>query len=227
MASYHEPLPPHAIAAPVPSGVEIPPEPPEVGARTLYVASRLLAGATAFFFLAFVFAYFYLRALDQDHLWQTAKAKPDQGLGAAIVVCVVLSALATAVASRRLGEGSRPWLTTAVAGLVLGLAVVVLQCVEYTSQGFGPTRGGFASVFCAWTALYAIAVLVTMYWLETHVATGMRARRGGGNRADAGGEDADIADPNRLIRPGMAACAFYWAFLAGIGVLTYVVLYLL
>jgi len=223
MASYHEPLPPQAIAAPVPSGVEIPPEPPEVGARTLYVASRLLAGATAFFFLAFVFAYFYLRALNQDHLWQTAKAKPDQGLGAAIVVCVVLSALA----SRRLAAGARSWLTTAVAGLVLGLAVVVLQCVEYSSQGFGPTRGGFASVFCAWTALYAISVLVTMYWLETHVATGLRARRSGGTRPDPGGEDADIADPNRLIQPGMAACSFYWSFLAGIGVLTYVILYLL
>jgi len=37
-------------------GVEIPPEPPEVGARQLYLAGRLLAGATSFFFLAFVFA---------------------------------------------------------------------------------------------------------------------------------------------------------------------------
>ncbi len=227
MASYHEPLPPQAITAPVPLGVEIPPEPPSVSARTLYVASRLLAGASAFFFLAFVFAYFYLRALNQDHMWQTAKAKPDQAFGAAIVACVVISALLTGLSSRRLGQGSRGWLGGAVAGLLLGLAAVVLQCVAYSTQDFGPTRGGFASVFCTWTALYAIAVLVTMYWLETHVATGLRARRTGGAQPDAAGEDADIADPNRLIQPGMAACAFYWMFLAGIGVLTYVILYLL
>jgi len=30
-----------------------------------------------------------------------------------------------------------------------------------------------------------------------------------------------------LIAPGLDAAVFYWAFLAGIGVITYVVLYLL
>ena len=73
---------------PVPRGVEIPPEPPDVGARALSVAARLLAGATTFFFLAFVFAYFYLRSLNQDHMWRPAHVKPEQALGAAIVACV-------------------------------------------------------------------------------------------------------------------------------------------
>ena len=53
------------MVPPVPLGAEIPPEPPDVGARALYIAGRLLAGATTFFFLAFVFAYFYLRSLNQ------------------------------------------------------------------------------------------------------------------------------------------------------------------
>jgi heme/copper-type cytochrome/quinol oxidase subunit 3 len=220
MASYHEPLPPQAIAGPVAPGVEIPPEPPEVGARTLYVASRLLAGATAFFFLAFVFAYFYLRALNQNHMWHPRHVNPDQALGAAIVACVVLSALLSGLASSQLGRGAHAWLRTAGLALVLGLAAVILQCIAYTSQSFGPTNGGYASVFCAWTALFAVAVLATMYWLETHVATELRARR-------AKGSHPDIADPDRLIAPGMAACAFYWMFLAGVGVLAYVILYLL
>ena len=220
MASYHEPLPPQAIAGPVAPGVAIPPEPPEVGARTLYVASRLLAGATAFFFLAFVFAYFYLRALNQNHMWHPRHVDPDQAFGAAIVAFVVISALLSGLASRQLAGGTRAWLTSAVAALVLGLAAVVLQCVSYTSQDFGPTDGGYASVFCAWTALFAVAVLATMYWLETHVATGLRARR-------TRGSHRDIADPDELIVPGMAACAFYWMFLAGVGVLAWVILYLL
>ena len=39
-------------------------EPPELLGRNLNSAAHLLASATAFFFLAFVFAYFYLRSLN-------------------------------------------------------------------------------------------------------------------------------------------------------------------
>ena len=78
------------------------------------------------------------------------------------------------------------------------------------SQNFGPTDGAYASVFCAWTAFYAIAVLATMYWLETQVATELRARR-------SPAEHGDIGDPDRLIAPGLDACVFFWAYLAGIG----------
>ena len=60
---------------------------------------------------------------------------------------------------------------------MLGLVAVALQCIEYTVQHFGPTNGAYASVFCAWTGFYLIAVLFTMYWLETQVATELRARR--------------------------------------------------
>jgi heme/copper-type cytochrome/quinol oxidase subunit 3 len=201
-------------------GVEIPPEPPDVGARALYIAGRLLAGATTFFFLAFLFAYFYLRSLNQNHQWHIARVKADQGLGVAIVVCVLLSAALAIVAGRQMKAQSRSWLGPAVVSLVLGLAAIALQCVEYTVQHFGPTDGAYASVFCAWTAFYAIAVLGTMYWLETQVATELRARR---TPASA---DGDIKDPDRLIAPGLDACVFYWSYLAAIGVIAYVVLYL-
>lgn len=88
-------------------------------------------------------------------------------------------------------------------------------------QGFGPTNGAYASVFCSWSGFYMIAVLATMYWLETQVATELRARRTPADR------DGDIEDPDRLIAPGLDAAVFFWAFLAGIGVITYVTLYLL
>jgi heme/copper-type cytochrome/quinol oxidase subunit 3 len=205
----------------VPHGVEIPPEPPDVGARALSVASRLLAGASTFFFLAFVFAYFYLRSLNVHGEWHPAHVKPDKALGTAFAACVVLSAVAMVLAGRRAKRKERSWTAPALAGLGLGLAAVVLQCIEYTVQDFGPTDGAFASVFCAWTATYLLAVLGTMYWLETNIASELRARR-----QPAGGE-GDIADPDRLIAPGLDAAVFYWGFLAGIGLLTYVVLYLL
>jgi heme/copper-type cytochrome/quinol oxidase subunit 3 len=220
MASPSEELPLGLIVPPVAPGVEIPPEPPDVGARALSVATRLLAGASTFFFLSFVFAYFYLRSLNQDHMWRPQHIGPEEGLGTAMIVCVLLSAALTVLAGRRMKAGSRGWLAPAIAGLVLGLAAVALQCVEYTVQDFGPTNGGYASVFCAWTAFYLIAVLATMYWLETQVATELRARR---QPAPHG----DIKNPDSLIAPGLDAAAFYWGFLAAIGALTYVTLYLL
>jgi heme/copper-type cytochrome/quinol oxidase subunit 3 len=202
-------------------GVEIPPEPPEVGGRALTVASRMLCGATTFFFLAFLFAYFYLRSIDADGMWHPAHVHPKQGLGAAFIACVVLSALLSIVAGRRMKAKSRTWLAPGIVAVALGLVAVALQCVEYTVQHFGPTNGAYASVFCAWTGFYLIAVLFTMYWLETQVATEVRARR-----APASSE-GDISEPDRLIAPALDAAVFFWSFLAAIGIVTYVTLYLL
>jgi heme/copper-type cytochrome/quinol oxidase subunit 3 len=221
MASPSEKLPLGLQVPAVPAGAEIPPEPPDVGARALSVAARLLAGATTFFFLAFIFAYFYLRSINQEHLWRHGHIDPNQALGAAMIACVVVSAALAIVAGRQMKAGSRSWLTPAIGGVVLGLAAVALQCIEYTRQHFGPTDGAFASVFCAWTALYLIAVLGTMYWLETQVATELRARR------EPAPVEGDIRHADRLIAPGLDATVFYWTFLAAIGVVTYVVLYLL
>ena len=220
MASSSEELPLGLMIPPVEPGVEIPPEPPDVGARALAVATRLLAGATTFFFLAYAFAYFYLRSINADHMWHPAHVHPNQILGAAFILCVLGSAALTYLGGRRMKRRSRSWTAPAIAGVLLGLAAVVLQCVEYLVQHFGPTDGAYASVFCAWSAFYLIAVLATMYWLETQVATELRARR------EPAPADGDIKNPDRLIAPGLDAAVFYWSFLAGIGLITYVTLYL-
>jgi heme/copper-type cytochrome/quinol oxidase subunit 3 len=221
MAASSEEVPLGLQVPPVPRGADIPPEPPDVGARALSVAARLLSGATAFFFLAFIFAYFYLRSVNVEHLWRHGHIDPNQALGAAMIACIVLSALLAIAGGRMMKTGSRGWVGPAAAAVVLGLAAVGLQCVEYTKQHFGPTDGAYASVFCAWTAMYLIAVLGAVYWLETQAATELRARR----RPTR--VDGDIRDPDQLIAPGLDAAVFYWAFLAAIGVVTYVVLYLL
>src|SRR5271170_2196798 len=88
VASESEKLPLGMMVPAVPAGVEIPPEPSDVGARALSVASRLLCGASTFFFLAFLFAYFYLRSINVDHMWRPAHVNPSQGWGAAFVACI-------------------------------------------------------------------------------------------------------------------------------------------
>jgi heme/copper-type cytochrome/quinol oxidase subunit 3 len=206
---------------PVAAGAGIPPEPSDVGAGALAVASRMLCGATTFFFLAFLFAYFYLRSINVEHMWHPAHVNPDQGLGVAFIACIVLSAALTIVAGHRMKSQSPSWLTPAIGGVVLGLVAIALQCIEFTVQDFGPANGAYASVFCAWSGFYLIAVLCTMYWLETLLATELRARR---SPASGGG---DIKDPDKLLAAGLDAAAFFWGFLAAIGIVTYVTLYLL
>ena len=108
---------------------------------------------------------------------------------------------------------------------MFGLAAIAVQCIEYTVQDFGPTDGAYASVFCVWIAFYLIAVLGAMYWLETHVATELRERR---EPTGQPGEGVTTYEhPDRLLPRGFDAAVFYWGFLGAIGVLTYVVLYLL
>ncbi len=229
MASEGAKLPLGATPQPAGTGAESAREPPaarrERGIRALDVASRLLAGATTFFFLAFVFAYFYLRSLNQEHMWHPKHVNPDQALGAAMIACVVVSAALAAFAGWRQKRESPSWVSPAAAAIVFGLAAVALQCIEYTHQHFGPTNGAYASVFCAWTAFYMIAVLCTMYWLEIQVATEIRERRKPTGRP---GEGVTVyEDPDKLLQRGIDASVFYWSFLAAIGVLMYVVLYLL
>jgi heme/copper-type cytochrome/quinol oxidase subunit 3 len=203
---------------------EAPADQRERGVRALSVSSRLLAGATTFFFMSFVFAYFYLRSLDVERDWRPHHVKPDQGLGAAFIACLVLSAVALIVAERQQRSLSE-WIGLAIGSLALGLAAIAIQCIEFTKQPFGPTDGAFAGIFVAWLAFYLLFVLATMYWLEIQIATELRDRR---NRSTRPGEGVtEFEDPDQLLPRGIGASTFYWSFLVGIGVITYIILYII
>jgi len=211
-------------------------EPPELLARNLGSAAHLLASATAFFFLAFLFAYFYLRSLDNAGLWRPKHVDPSQALGALVMATVVASAVLVRLGLDDHRADRRPaWRRKGAAALALGIAAVVLQVVEWATIGFGPADGAFASVFIGWTAFYVLFVVGTLFWLETVLATSIRYRGwAAGLREVAPGEASgdpgrpghDIRDPVSLVRAELEALSFYWAFLAGVGVLAWIVLYL-
>ena len=184
-------------------------EPPEVNERNLWIGARVIAGTTILFFAAFVFAYFYLHSLNNSDLWRPAGVDPPQRYGLAIVLLFVTSAGLLAYASWAARE-ERGWLPAAGVALALGLAGCVVQVFEYANIHFSPTDGGYASVFIGWTVLFVVFVLLTMYWVEILFAEGLRKRRVEGAAVPAGLSDA----------------AFYWGLLAGIGVLTWAILYL-
>ena len=169
--------------------------------RNSKVSAQLLAGATAFFFLAFVFGFVYLRSLNNANLWKPKGIDAPVGLGTAFTALVVLSAAAVYLAAR--GESRRGLLLGI--GLLLGVAALVVQVVEWARLGFGPTAGGYASVFVGWTGFYFLFALIALLFVEVQFANAVR--KGGSS-------------------DGLDSTSFFWSFLAGIGVVTWIVLFL-
>jgi heme/copper-type cytochrome/quinol oxidase subunit 3 len=184
-------------------------EPPELLARNVRVGARIWAASIGFFFVAFFFAFLYLRALDTNGLWRgwpPHTPTPSMGFGVAILVCVLASA---AVARWSATLGRERWRAGAIAALVLALVAVVLQCIQFSSLGFGPTDAGYASVFVGWTGLFALFLFATAYWIATVVA-------------DVSG---DRATPE-FQAAAIDGVSFVLIVLAGVEVVAFILLYL-
>lgn len=209
-------------------------EPPELLGRNLNSAAHLVASASAFFFLAFLFAYLYLRSLNSAGLWHPKGVNPSTTLGTLVLALTLASAGLVRLGLIDQLAGRRPqWRLKGLLAFTLGLAAVVLQVVEWTTIDFGPADGGYASVFFGWTAFNAIFLIGVLFWLETLLATAYRYRKVPGGSPPPGHASGDpyrmshdISDPLSLVRPGLRSLSFYYAYLAGLGVLLWVVLYL-
>jgi heme/copper-type cytochrome/quinol oxidase subunit 3 len=192
-------------------------EPPEWQPRVIWIGGRLLCGMITFFFVSFIFAYFYLRALNTNNAWTIGPVHPSGGLGVTIVALYLVGAVIYRLAAKR------PEVDEAAAGLIVvlfTLLAVALQFFEYTTLDFGAASGGYAAVFFGWTATYAILALMSVYWVEVQVANLLRIRREGTHHIEVpSGEEA-------LIRAGVESSSFYWAYFVAFGVLAYIILYL-
>ena len=186
-------------------------ETPEVHERNLRILVRVIAGSTIMFFFAFAFAYFYLRSLDSNGLWNEGDVAAPDGYGAAIAALFVLSAAAMSVAFGA-AQRRRPWLVGAAMSHLALLAAVLLQAIEYAHIAFAPGDGGFTSVFYGWTLFLGVFALGAAYFTAVLVAEGVRSR---------GSE----TQPGPL--PGLEETAFYLRLLASIAAIAWVLLYLL
>jgi heme/copper-type cytochrome/quinol oxidase subunit 3 len=202
-------------SAPTSHAVEA--EPAHWQPRAIWVGGRLLCGSISFFFASFVFAYFYLDALDVNKNWKIPPVHVSKGLGIAIVALFVAGAATYRLAVKRTEVDE---LVGGVIAVVFSLLAIALQFFEYTQLDFGAASGGYAAVFYGWTALYAIIALLGVYWIEIQVASLWRVRREGARQTEVPvGEDA-------LLRAGIEASSFYWAYFVAIGLLAYIILYL-
>jgi len=199
----------------VASGGEIHPdyalEDVEIGARNLAIAARLGAAGQAFFFVAFLFAFFYLRALNTNGRWNTHNVHPSRSYGVAILVCVLASVAACVLGAWSARSANRlMWRVGMAAAILLALAAIGLQSAQYANLGFGQAEGSFPSVFLGWTGLYAFNVLIVTYWLGTLLAESLRS----------------TGRTLELIRPTADALAFYWGVLGVIEITAFILLYL-
>jgi heme/copper-type cytochrome/quinol oxidase subunit 3 len=184
-------------------------EPADLLARNIRIGSRLWGASQAFFFVAFFFAFLYLRALNTNGLWRgwpPHHPSPSTGFGVAILICVLASA-GSAIAARFIPAAS--WRLAAIIALALALAAVVLQAVQFSSLGFGPTDAAYASVFVGWSGLFALMLLGTCYWLATVV--GDVSRSGAAIELRAAAVDA---------------VSFVLLVLAGVEVVAFILLYI-
>ena len=210
-------------------------EHPRILARNLSSAAHLLASATAMFFLAFFFAYFYLRSLDSNGLWHPKHVDPSMTLGTLSTAAWVVGAVVLWLAVRdRRADRRTAWRWKGAIALALGVAAVVLQIAEWLVADFGPADGGYASVYFGWTAFIVLFGAGAIYWLETTVATSVRYRKtlvGGVQPGQASGDPyrmgMDIEDPLSLVPPTLEAVGFFWSYFAALVVIAWVVLYLL
>ncbi len=206
------------MEASAPQAGFIEPEPPEWQPRAIWVGARLLCGAITFFFVSFVFAYFYLRALNNNNSWTIGPVHPSEGLGLAIVALYLVGAVIFRLSARRAEVDE---LAAGVITVLFTLAAVVLQFFEYTKLDFGAASGGYAAVFFGWTATYAVVALMGIYWVEVQVASLWRVRREGKTR-----ETEVPTSEDALLAAGIEASSFYWAYFVAFGVVAYIILYI-
>jgi heme/copper-type cytochrome/quinol oxidase subunit 3 len=181
-----------------------------ISERNLAIATRLIAAGQAFFFVAFLFAFFYLRALNTGGRWNLHHLQPSRAYGIAILLCVAASVASVWLAAwSTRGRNVTLWRAGASAGLLFALAAVGLQCAQFANLGFGPGDGSFASVFVGWTGLLAVNFLGVVYWLTSLFAETFRA----------------AGRPLELMRAPAEALGVYWGVLGLIEVTAFILLY--
>ena len=168
-----------------------------------------MLGADVFFFAAFFFAFFYLRAMNNDYAWlPPGTTHPTRAIGAIIVLLLVLCAAfyllgARAVASTPSAARLLFWLA-----LVAGILSCVVQLYEFRNLGFDPQLGGgYPSVFVGLKGGLLVQVVGALLWLGSHVA-----------------QAKPLGDV--VARPASASMfGYFLIYLAGVSLVAYLVLY--
>ncbi len=178
----------------------------ELEARNQSTAGRLFVAADAFLFLGFLFAYLYLRTLNNNDMWNPHGQNPSGTMGIVVLVLVVVAAALLQVGAGRMASGGvAAFRAPAAAALAVGLVATVLAGSQVFRPGFSPSHaGGFGSVFIGFIAFYFVHLIGGVYWLETQI----------------------VQRPSEILRGSVPPCLLYWWFLAVVLAIFSVLFYL-
>jgi len=205
-----EPAPPAFAHRGMPTLVTRSPEwEPEVDARLARVGTWIWIVADVFFFAAWFFAFFYLRALNNDYSWLPAgTTHPTRAIGALIVLLAIASAgLYWAGARTVVAQRATARLLFSLA-LIAGILCFGVQIYEFRNLGFDPQHGGgYPSVFIGLKGVWLFQLTGAMLWLATQIA-----------------QTRPLGDAT--IRPkSVVIFGNFMVFLAAIALVAYLVLY--
>jgi heme/copper-type cytochrome/quinol oxidase subunit 3 len=184
---------------------------PEVDAGVTRVGMWIFMGADAMLFVAFFFAFFYLKALNNDHLWMSIwVVHPRRYIGGIIVMLLLMSAGLVFLGARSVAKTPASARLLFWSALLAGLLCVGFQIYELKNLGFDPTLGGgYPSVFVGLKGVLMVQIVGALIWLGTHI-----------HQASPTGDS--------VARPASAvAFGNFMIFLAGVSLVSYLVLYFL
>jgi len=191
----------------------------------MWTGGRLVIGIEAFFFASLAFAYFYLRSTNSGDLWRPHDITAPTAIGAAIAALVVASALLNGYGTMRLRRGDTlDWEVAGWTTVVGGLIALGLQVWELTKLSFFPGSSGYASCFIGWAVMNIALLLGGLYWLETLLARWLRLRRA---IVDDGGPAHSTMPVARLLRANLEGCWTFWAFMAVVNLLFWLLFYVI
>ena len=191
----------------------------------MWTGGRLVIGIGAFFFASLAFAFFYLRSTNSENLWRPDDITAPTAIGAAIFAFVVAGALLNGYGTLRLRQGGTlDWEVAGWIAIAGGFIALGLQVWELTQLPFFPGSSGYASCFVGWAVMNITLLLAGLYWLETLLARWLRLRRA---VVEDGGPAHSTMPVARLFRANLEACWYFWAFMAVVELLFWLIFYVI
>jgi heme/copper-type cytochrome/quinol oxidase subunit 3 len=144
-----------------------------------WTGSRMFVAVSAMVFGAGVFSYFYLRSLNNNHLWRAPGQRPSAFISVPVLVLTLAGCLLYLSVTRRLVRdqtGGADWRVASAVSLVLLLLAAVLQLWGTRRLHFFPGSSGYASVYVAVMPLFGLWLLIAVYWIEVLLARSIRVR---------------------------------------------------
>lgn len=197
----------------------------EADLNAAWTGARLAMGGLSFLFGAFLFAYFYLRSQNSNHLWHPSGQHATTWLGTLIMVFIVVSAAGQTAVLQRLKHGDKTtWQRGALVALLLGLAAIAMQIWELAHLSFWPGSSGFASVFTGFYPVFLAICFCAMVWLEILLVRALKIPAIGFVEQPPTYAEAFTV---QRFQAALSAFTAVWNYLAVVGILFWVLFYLL